>query len=99
MFIPWKKAVVADPDMVHRGNLFYKRTFDFSVLGYNVRLFWKPENFLLFGWAEIFFPPLIAFIIFYVYKQNVLIVNMVLKVVNGYYTKSYNQFKFEILKI
>ena len=45
------------------------------------------------------FPPPIVFIFLYVNKQNVVTPNMVFKVVNGYYFKSYEQFKFEIWKI
>ena len=45
------------------------------------------------------FPPLIVFSFGYVNKQNVASPNMVFKVVNGYYIKSYDQFKFKIRKI
>ena len=45
------------------------------------------------------FSPLIGLIFKYVNKLDVLIPNMALKVVYGYYFKSYEQFKFEIRKI
>ena len=40
-----------------------------------------------------------AFIFQYVNKHNVLIPNIVFKVVNGYFIKTYDEFKFEICKI
>ena len=48
------------------------------------------------GWR--FFPPPIAFIFECVNKQSLLIPNMALKIVYGYYIQSYDQFKFEIWK-
>ena len=55
------------------------------------------------GWVDglvggDFFPPPIAFIFEFVSKQSVLIPNMTLKIVYGYYIQSYDQFKFEIWK-
>ena len=45
------------------------------------------------------FSSLITFIFKYINEQNVLILNMVLKIVIVTYTKSYDEFKFEIWKI
>ena len=45
------------------------------------------------------FSSLIALIFWYVHEHYVLILNMVLKIVNGNYIKSYDEFKLEIWKI
>ena len=45
------------------------------------------------------FSSLIALIFWYVNEHYVLILNMVLKIVNGNYIKSYDEFKLEIWKI
>ena len=52
------------------------------------------------GWVggDLFSPP-IAFIFKCVNKQTLLIPNLALKIVYGYYIKSYDQFKFEFWKI
>ena len=46
-----------------------------------------------------FFSPLIAFIFWYINEHNLLIPNMVLKIVNDNYIESYDEFKFENCKI
>ena len=43
-----------------------------------------------------FLPPSILLIFMYVNKLDVLVTNMALKLVNGFYIKSYDQLKFEI---
>ena len=49
------------------------------------------------GWVGgDFLPPSILLIFRYVNKLDVLVTNMVLKLVNGFYIKSYDQLKFEI---
>ena len=49
------------------------------------------------GWVGgDFLPPSILLINRYVNKLDVLVTNMVLKLVNGFYIKSYDQLKLEI---
>ena len=49
------------------------------------------------GWVGgDFLPPSILLIFMYVNKLDVLVTNMALKLVNGFYIKSYDQLKFEI---
>ena len=49
------------------------------------------------GWVGCdFLPPSILLIFMYVNKLDVLVTNMALKLVNGFYIKSYDQLKFEI---
>ena len=44
---PPKGGCEADPERVHKSQLFWKRTFDFLVSVANIPLFWNPENALL----------------------------------------------------
>ena len=52
-----------------------------------------------FSYKKHDFSSQIAFIFKYVNEHSVVILNMVLKVVNGKYIKSYDEFKFENWKI
>ena len=62
--------------------------------------FWKSRKILLSEWVGGWLDgdqkgPSILFIFEYVKKQNVLILNMVSKIVYGFYIKKYKHFNFQ----
>ena len=108
-FYPPMGTAKAVPERVH-GTVFQfymwlrNKTWVFkNTLLYST--FWKSRKPLFFGWVDGWVDgwigdqkgPSIFLICKYFKKQNVLIPNMLLKIVFGFYIRSYEHFKFQNL--